>query len=87
MEFKEAGEDQILENPSKFSKNPAWHPPICRAPEMSIPGGNLTCFPFNRNKSLIVEGEIFTDSKFLVSNSDMLVGKQPAVTRHGIQAI
>lgn len=39
------------------------------------PGGNLTCFPFNRNKSLIVEGEVFIDSKFLVSNSMICWGE------------
>lgn len=86
MEFKEAGQDQILENPSKVSENPVWHAPVCRAPEISTPGGGgLTCFPFNRNKSLTVEGEVFIDSKFLVSNSMIYWGKkQPAVTRHGI---
>lgn len=36
--------------------------------------GNLTCFPFNRNKSPIVEGAVFIGSKFSVSNSMMYWG-------------
>lgn len=41
-------------------------------PEMSTPRWKSHLFSLqqiNRNKSLIVEGEVFTDSKFLVSNS------------------
>lgn len=53
--------------------------------------GNLTCFPFNRNKSPIVEGAVFIGSKFSVSNSMMYWGvcggEQPAFTRHRIQAM
>lgn len=70
MEFKEAGQEQILENPSKFSKKTSMACFNMQGPRKCLPpGGNLTCFPFNRNKSLTVEGEVFTDSKFLVSNS------------------